>query len=100
MIDIKRRVIDHQVAIEIELKLPFTPVFLLMNTKGYLCGRIFNRVEIEKSQACVCIMEESKNISQLLESRVMYCNNRAELKGIEVGESGKSAILKMYEETY
>lgn len=100
MIDIKRRMIDHQVAIEIELKLPFTPVFLLMNTKGYLCGKIFNRFEIEKSQACICIMEESRNIAQLLESRVIYRNNRAEIRGIEVGESGQSAILKMYEEAY
>ena len=99
MVDIKRRLIEGQAAIEIDVKLPFTPICLLMNTKGFLCGKIFNANELEKSKSCACIMEESRNVNQLLSSRVVYVNQRASARGICVGENGTSAILKMYETT-
>lgn len=97
MIDLKSIVIENERVIGLQIKLPFTLMIFVMNTKGFLCGPQINIDTFKLNRACVCIMSKSSSYDECLNSEVKALNQSAIDKGIEIGMKGKKALLMMYE---
>lgn len=97
MIDLKSISIDHERAIGVKMNLPLCPIHLILTTRGFICGDVFNQLYFDEHAICACIMESSLNFDMLLNSHVKNCSKRALERGIVTGMSGKMALLKMYE---
>ena len=97
MINLKSILIGNERVIGLQIKLPFTFLIFIFNTKGFLCGNTMN-IENLNNQACICIMKHALSFDQCLTSEVLACNQSAMNKGIIVGMKGKEALMKMYED--
>lgn len=97
MIDLKSILIENERVIGLKIKLPFTCIVFVFNTKGFLCGKQINMESLKESKACVCIMSKSNTYEECLNSEVLDLNQKAMSKGISIGMKGKEAMMKMYE---
>lgn len=97
MIDLKSIVIESERVIGLQIKLPFTLMTIVMNTKGFLCGKQISIEAFQQSRCCVCIMSASSTYEECLNSEVYALNQAAKDKGIIVGMKGKKALMNMYE---
>ena len=97
MVDLKSITHGAQRYIGVTLKLPFVPLYLVLNTKGFLCGPIFEIHAFDSVKTCVCIMSQAESYEQLLESVVVRCSSGAIHAGILLGMSGYEAMSKMNE---
>lgn len=97
MIDLKSIQIENERVIGLKIKLPFTLFTYVFNTKGFLCGKEMNMDVLYDSSACICIMSQSKNYEECLNSEIISLNKKALGKGIKIGMSGKEALKKMHE---
>lgn len=95
MIDLKSLPIDQKRVVAVQIKLPSIPLFLVVATKGFLCGKWFSMNESEDKKTCICQMELSNSIDELLESSVVACNSYAHMKHIRIGMSGREALTYM-----
>lgn len=97
MIDLKSIVIDSERVIGLQIKMPFTLLIFVFNTKGFLCGNQINIESFNHSKAAVCIMSKSSTYDECLTSEVKALNQSALDKGIEIGMKGKKALMMMHE---
>ena len=97
MIDLKSIVIDKERVIGLQIKLPFTLMIFVFNTKGFLCGPQINIDTFKHNRASICIMAKSSTYEECLNSEVKAMNQSAIDKGIEIGMKGKKALMMMYE---
>ena len=97
MIDLKSVLIDDERVIGLKIKLPFTLLTFVFNTKGFLCGSEINIETLYLNQACICITSKSNSYEECLNSEVISMNKKAKDKGIEIGMLGKKALKKMHE---
>lgn len=97
MINLKSILLEEERVIGVEIKLPFTILIFIFNTKGFLCGNYIN-IENINNKACICIMKNASNYEECLNSVVVQCNKNAIEKGISIGMKGKVALMMMYED--
>ena len=97
MIDIKSIMIEDERVIGLKIKLPFTILTFVLNTKGFLCGKEINIESLYKNSACICMMSQSKSYEECLNSEIISLNKKALEKGIQIGMTGKEALKKMHE---
>lgn len=97
MIDLKSIVIETERVVGLQIKLPFTLMIFVFNTKGFLCGPSVNIEHFHHSKACICVMSKSSTYEECLNSEVKMLNQASLDKGIEIGMKGKKALMKMYE---
>ncbi len=97
MIYLKSILIDEERVIGLKIKLPFTLLTFVFNTKGFLCGNEINLETLYLNKACICIISNSNNYEECLNSEVISMNKKAQEKGIEIGMLGKIALKKMHE---
>lgn len=97
MIDLKTIQLGHERVIGLQIKLPFSPMIFVFNTKGFLCGNQINIDTYKNNKACVCVMDRCNTYEECMNSTVRSCNLSANKKGIEIGMKGKEALQRMYE---
>lgn len=97
MINLKSIVVESERVIGLQIKLPFTLMNFIFNTKGFLCSPIINLETLKHSRACICVMTKSATIEECLNSEVKALNQAALDKGIEIGTKGKKALMMMHE---
>lgn len=97
MIDLKSIHIENERVIGLKIKLPFTLFIFVFNTKGFLCGELINIERLQNNSACICVTSKSNSYEECLNSKIISLNKKAMDKGIEIGMSGKDALLKMHE---
>ena len=97
MIDLKSIVIESERVLGLQIKLPFTLMIFVFNTKGFLCSSLISIEAFRHNRACVCIMSKASTYEECLNSEVKALNQTAIDKGIEIGMKGKKALMMMYE---
>lgn len=97
MIDLKSIRLEEERVIGLKIRLPFTLLIFVFNTKGFLCGNQMNIETLQFNQASICIMSKCATYEECLNSHVIAINQRAKDKGIELGMQGKQALMMMYE---
>lgn len=97
MIDLKSILIGNERVIGLKIKLPFTLLTFVFNTKGFLCGNIINMEMLYENSACICMISKSNNYEECLNSEIISLNKKALDKGIQIGMTGKEALKKMHE---
>ncbi len=97
MIDLKSIQLENERVIGLQIKLPFTLMIFVFNTKGFLCSNQINVETLKHNKACICVMSKAATYEECLNSEVKALNASALEKGIEIGMKGKKALMKMYE---
>ena len=97
MIDLKSIVIETERVIGLQIKLPFTLLIFVFNTKGFLCGNQLSIEAFKHNRASICIMSKASTYEECLNSEVKAMNQSAIDKGLEIGMKGKKALMLMYE---
>lgn len=97
MIDLKSIVIENERVIGLQVKLPFTLMIFVLNTKGFLCGNQLDIETLKYSKAAICIMSKAATYDECLNSEVKQLNQSALDKGIEIGMKGRKALMMMNE---
>lgn len=99
MIDLKSMPIDQSRVAAIEIKLPSMTLYLIVSTKGFLCGNWFSMNQGEDKKTCICMMRHCSSVEEMLESEVICCNEYAHARHIRIGMSGKEALTCMLAES-
>lgn len=97
MIDLKSIRLEDERVIGLKIKLPFTLLIFVFNTKGFICGKEMNMASLYDNSACICMISKSNSYEECLNSEIVAVNKKAKDKGIKIGMTGKEALLKMYE---
>lgn len=97
MIDLKSILLEDERVIGLKIKLPFTLLTFVFNTKGFICGNVMNMDMLYLNKACICITSKSNSYEECLNSEIISLNKKAIDKGIEIGMTGKKALQKMHE---
>lgn len=97
MIDLKTILIGNERVIGLKIKLPFTLLTFVFNTKGFLCSNVINIEMLYENSACICVISKSDSYEDCLNHEIISLNKKAVEKGIKIGMTGKEALIKMHE---
>ncbi len=78
-----------------EIKIGEKTLVLIIGEKGYLACGYWNLETAEKFGDCCAIITGVNTVEEMLEKKVVNLTDSAKRSGIEIGMTGKQALVKM-----
>jgi len=88
--------IGEYTAIGIKLEVSNAPILILRGEKGLLTCGYFRVGVADVIGDAIAVVTNVKSFEDMLNSKVVAVSKKAKELGVEVGDSGKEALLKFF----